>query len=125
MRGRLTKIGVMVLVALSSVGCVKEKENPPVYIWGNYQYTSSAYGMFHESQEIVDKHLQEIENIINNSNEKGQRVAPGIYAEYGQMLYESGRKSDAKRYFVLEKNTYPESAVFIDRVLIKLYGEGV
>jgi hypothetical protein len=74
-------------------------------------------------KEILEKHILELEKIIVDSEEKKQRVAPGIYAEYAQLLYETNKLSDAKKYFLLEKQTYPESSIFIDRVLKKLYGE--
>ena len=123
MRNFFTVSSIMVAVVIMSSGCVKEKKAPPLYVWGNYQYTSSAYGMFDKNPEVVDRHLQELEVIMNDSDAKDQRVAPGIYAEYGQILYENSKRSDAKRYFLLEKNTYPESSLFIDRVLIDLYGD--
>jgi len=39
-------------------------------------------------------------------------------------LYETGKKEDAKRYFMLEKATYPESSTFMSQIMKKLYGEG-
>jgi hypothetical protein len=74
-------------------------------------------------KEVLEKHIIELEKIILDSETKQQRVAPGIYAEYAQLLYETNKPSEAKKYFLLEKQTYPESSIFIDRVLKKLYGD--
>ncbi len=76
------------------------------------------------NKEVLEQHTAELKKIIDESETNKQKVAPGLYAEYGQILFETGKKEDAKRYFFLEKTTYPESATFIDQVVKKLYGEG-
>lgn len=102
-------------------GCNQEVKS--LYVWGDYTKSSSEYGMKGHEKEVLEKHLTVLKNIIDESEQKKERVAPGIYAEYAQILYETNKKEDAKRYFILEKQTYPESSRFIDRVLAKLYGE--
>ena len=102
-------------------GC--QKAQPPLYLWNNYVKTSSEYGMNGHEKKILEEHLLELKEIITQSNESKQRVAPGIYAEYAQMLFETNKTLKAKKYFLLEKETYPESSIFINRVIKKLYGE--
>jgi hypothetical protein len=115
-------ISLSLLIIFIFSGCGKTVQ-PPLYNWGNYVKSSSDYGMNGHNKEILEKHLLELEKIITESNEKDQRVAPGIYAEYAQILFETNKKEKANKYFLLEKTTYPMSSQFIDRVLIKLYGE--
>jgi hypothetical protein len=117
--------GVLLFLVTINSGCATTATKPPLYVWGNYQYTSTAYGMFGEKKEVLAKHTQELEKIIGESNANNQRVAPGIYAEYGQLLYENNKKMEAKKYLLLEKSTYPESTRFIDLVLVKLYGDKI
>lgn len=117
----VTNISLLSILLLLFTGCGKTVQ-PPLYTWGNYVESSAEYGMYGEKKEVLEKHLSELEKIINESEEKNQRVAPGIYAEYGQILFETNKREKAKKYFVLEKNTYPSSSQFIDRVLKKLYG---
>jgi len=105
------------------IGCVQPQ--PPLYHWGNYVNSSANYGMNGHKKEVLEKHVSELESIINESEAKNQRVAPGIYAEYAQLLFETNKKEDAKKYFVLEKQTYPESTKFINDVTFKLYGEKI
>jgi hypothetical protein len=121
MRNFLTISSISIIILLFT-GCGQTVQ-PPLYNWGNYQYTSTAYGMYGERKEVLEKHITELQKIINESEAKNQRVAPGIYAEYGQILFETNKKAKAKKYFILEQTTYPESTIFINRVLIKLYGE--
>jgi hypothetical protein len=103
------------------IGCVQPQ--PPLYHWGNYINSSANYGMNGHEKEVMEKHILELETIINESEAKNQRVAPGIYAEYAQLLYETNKKEEAKKYFALEKQTYPESTKFINGALTKLYGD--
>jgi len=116
------QIPIFILLISFFIGCQKAPE-PTLYIWDDYTNTSTEYGMNGQEKEVVEKHAQELNKIIKESEEKDQRVAPGIYAEYGQILFETSKKEEAKKYFLLEKKTYPESTQFINRVLNKLYGD--
>ena len=112
----------MLVAVLVLSGCGKQVA-PPLYSWGNYVDSSTNYGMNGHEIEVVDQHLAELRKIIDESNAVNQRVAPGIYAEYAQILFETNKKENAKKYFLLEKQTYPESNQFIDLVMAKLYGD--
>lgn len=109
--------------ALLFAGCANTPQ-PPLYSWGDYVKSSTRYGMDGHNKEVLEQHTAELKKIIDESETNKQKVAPGLYAEYGQILFETGKKEDAKRYFFLEKTTYPESATFINQVIKKLYGEG-
>jgi hypothetical protein len=114
-------LAIAIIIMFLLTGCGQTVQ-PPLYNWGNYVKSSSDYGMNGHNKEVLEKHLLELEKIITESNEKDQRVAPGIYAEYAQILFETNKKEKANKYFLLEKTTYPISSQFIDRVLTKLYG---
>jgi len=118
---RALGLSAVAMTAILFTGCGKQVQ-PPLYMWGDYVNSSAKYGVSSGDKEVLEKHLQELEKIINESKAKDQRVAPGIYAEYAQLLYETNKKELAKKYFLLEKQTYPESSIFIDRVMVKLYG---
>lgn len=115
-----------IILSLSAVlflaGCTNAQQ-PPLYSWGDYVKSSTRYGMDGHNKEVLEQHSAELKKIIDESEMNKQKVAPGLYAEYGQILFETGKKEDAKRYFLLEKTTYPESATFINQVMKKLYGE--
>ncbi|RXJ91836.1 hypothetical protein CRV01_01720 [Arcobacter sp. CECT 8983] len=116
-------IFLIILLTLFFIGCGANKQIPPIYTWNNYVESSSEYGVKGHEKEVFEKHVAELQKIILDSKEQHKRVAPGIYAELGQLLYQSGKKAKAKEYFILEKTTYSESTVFMDRVIAKLYGE--
>jgi len=119
---KIFSYSLIVSTMLIMSGCGKEV-TPPIYKWSEYSYTSVAYGMYGDREVIRQKHQDELSKIIEQSKSANKKVAPGIYAEYAQVLYESKNKLEAKKYFILEKETYPESTIFINRVLVKLYGD--
>lgn len=120
----MKKLQILAFIALAIFisGCQQNKQ-PDLYIWNDYNKTSLLYSNNNHDKEILEKHVAELEKIITDSEAKDKRVAPGIYAEYAQILFETNKKEEAKKYFELEVKTYPESKIFMDRVMSKLYGE--
>lgn len=108
-------IGVLIVTILFA-GCGPQPK-PPIYHWGSYTKSSSDF--FHGEGEpgALQKHKDVLEEIINTSESNNQRVAPGLYAELGQLYYQLGQKEKAIGYLEKEKTTYPESSKFIDRIL--------
>ena len=96
------------LAATLLSGCATK---PIDYYYGNYEKT-----YYHSKKDgtpsSIAKYKESLEDIIKTSGEKGLRVPPGIYCEYGYLLAKQG-SSDADRYFNLEVTTYPESARFV------------
>jgi hypothetical protein len=103
------------------VGCAQQQT--PTYNWHNYSTASVTYGKNIGSKEYTQAYIDELNKIINDSTHSSGRVPPGIYPELGQILYTQGKKEEAKGYFIKETELYPESKVFISRVMEKLYGK--
>ncbi|MCK5160943.1 MAG: DUF4810 domain-containing protein [Candidatus Aureabacteria bacterium] len=89
-------------------GCASQ-----MYAWKNYE--SSLYKYYKDPTQ-KEKFIKNLEKIIKKSERKG-KVPPGIYAEYGYMLYESQRYPDAIVYFQKEKNLWPESQCFMNKMI--------
>lgn len=47
-------------------------------------------------------------------------VPPGLYAEYGYMLYRTGKKEEGLSFLRTEIKTYPESEKYISRIIKQL-----
>jgi hypothetical protein len=101
---RLTSI---VAIAISLTACAI----PPKYSWGNYD--RSLYNYYKDSTKLAE-HLTELESLIADAEKTGNKVAPGIHAEYGYLLQEQGRKTEAISQFEKEKSKWPESAQFMN-----------
>jgi len=105
-------IWLMLLSFFFFTACATQK---PMYTWGNY--SSSLYKLKkNPCEENLVKHKQVLLKIIEDSKENGLRVPPGVYCEYGYILMKEGKSDEALSYYDLEEKTYPESAVFIQRL---------
>ena len=103
-----------VVVSLLS-GCVV----PTQYYWG--QYENQVYLMY----KAPDKATAEIQVIVLESDIEVARsedkpLAPGFYAHLGFLYFQLGQLDDARRSFEIEKSTFPESSVLMDRFIEKL-----
>lgn len=105
---------LMAAVALLS-GCVA----PTQYYWG--QYENQVYLMY----KAPDKATAEIQVIalekdIEVARSEDKPLAPGFYAHLGFLYFQLGQLDKARRSFEMEKSTFPESTVLMDRFIGKL-----
>jgi len=92
---------------LSLTSCVST-----TYDWKNYD--GKLYRFY--SNQDINELLLSLEQIIK-SGEAKDRVPPGIYAEYGYLLYETGKYEESIVYFEKEQNLWPESAVLMQKMI--------
>ncbi len=86
---------------------------PPRYEWGSYE--DSLYQYYKDPSKAGD-YLEVLAKATKAGDATG-RTAPGVHAEYGYMLLSVGRQADATAEFESEKRLWPESAVFMDRMI--------
>ena len=67
-------------------------------------------------QEQIGK----LEKDIEKAKAKNAAVPPGLYAHLGLLNLNINNGPRAVQYFELERQTYPESAVLMDRLLKKM-----
>ena len=82
----------------------------------NWFLSKVKNGEFDEYPARIN-HENSLREIIEKSDEKGIRVPPGIHAELGNLLSESNRTDEAIAHFEVEMSIYPESKVFLERLL--------
>jgi hypothetical protein len=99
------------VVMLSS--CVSQV---PLYTWDKYETRSYNY-LKNSDEESTQELIETYQKIINK--QKGSRgvVPPGIYADYGYVLLQLNKTEEGKALLLKEVALYPESKVFIDRIL--------
>lgn len=102
-----------ILPFLFIFGCATQE---PLYYWGNYSQTLYKYKKL-PKEETLEAHKASLIAIIEASNQKNKRTPPGICCEYGYILLQEGKIQEALSYFELEERAYPESKVFIDRLI--------
>jgi hypothetical protein len=109
----LRLILLLVLAALAT-GCVQTQK--PMYHWCNY--SDSLYACKkNDGAETMAQHQAVLEKIITESKDKNMRVPPGVCAELGYLYSAQNRSREAIGLFEQERQTYPESAILMDRLI--------
>lgn len=63
--------------------------------------------------------MKTYEKMIERFESGRSKLPPGIYAEYGYFLVASGKTDEGVEMFQKEKQLYPQSHVFMDRLIKK------
>jgi hypothetical protein len=91
-----------------------------MYNYGDY----SASYYKHKKQATPETRqalMVSMEKAINDVNKsKSGRVSPGMFANLGYMYLENGANQKAISLFEKEKETYPESTHFMERIIAKV-----
>jgi len=108
------------IVAILFVGCTHPEAPKPLYNYGDYgkSYYDYKKTMTPESTLAFQESIQKAIDGVDGSSSR--RVPPGMYANLGYMYLKSGKPNEAKDYFKKEKSTYPESTLFMDRMIKKI-----
>ncbi|MDR2086484.1 MAG: DUF4810 domain-containing protein [Dysgonamonadaceae bacterium] len=111
---------ISALFVLLLASCVSVPK--PLYTWGNYQERTYAY-----IKDATDKSQEELLNtyqkLIDKQDGSRKTIPPGICADYGYLLYKQGKTQEGLALLEKEIALYPESAVFISRIIKKLKDE--
>ncbi len=84
-----------------------------LFYWGDYE--DSLYQRYIEHDPAqAEIYLRET---IVEAEQNQYRVPPGVYADYGFMLYRRGDKPAAIAYFGKEQETYPESSALMTKLI--------
>ncbi len=106
------------LVCLSiSVGCAK-----PLYYWGNYE-NSLVQRYEDTSEEGQLAAFGILQQTVYEAESKNGRLAPGVYADYGYLLFKRGYPKEAIEFFKKEADLYPESKYFMDSLISRIQGK--
>jgi hypothetical protein len=105
--------GKLLLAAMAALflgGCAVQSK----YAWGSYE--PSLYSHYKNPAQM-DAFAEALAKTIGDAEAKGQKLAPGIYAEYGHVLQQQGKLTEAATYYRKEKNAWPEAATFMDTMI--------
>lgn len=111
------KIKVLaVILCIGLVGCTTV--SPGGYYWGKYSYTYHDL-LKNPGETTRAAHEATLMDIITKSKEKDLRTPPGIHAELGNLLSDADKNDEAVAQYQAERDLYPESAIFLQRLLVK------
>lgn len=90
-----------------------------LYSWYGYEDATYQFSK-RQTEELKEKVLAQYQRLIKE--QKGARgvVPPGMYAEYGYLLYKTGKKEEGIGFLKQEIEQYPESEKYISRIIKQL-----
>ena len=106
----LARITIICALAATVAACAP----PPKYAWGSYE--SSLYS-YYKTPADKTEFAQHLADSISSAESTNKKVPPGLYAEYGNVLLESGNGPQAIVFFQKEKQTWPESKLLMDTMI--------
>jgi hypothetical protein len=113
-----TKVSLLILSAsLTLAGCA----HPPatMYQWGSYE--EQVYAMYSDPGKVpIEDQIQGLEKDIELMKASNGAAPPGFHAHLGYLYYQSGKPAQAMQSFATEKALFPESAVYMDRLMARL-----
>jgi hypothetical protein len=113
----LARAAVGALGALVLAGCVSRPVT--MYSWGSYE--EGIYASYSARSDYpVEKEITELEADYQEARSTNTRMPPGWHAHLGYLYYQTGKPEQARQEFMSEKAAYPESTVFMDRLLKNL-----
>jgi hypothetical protein len=88
----------------------------PLYTWGKYEDASYSY-LKKNDEKSTQQLIEAYQKIIDEQKGSRKTVPPGIYADYGFILIQTGKTKEGKALLEKEIALYPESKVFVERIL--------
>lgn len=112
----MKKLMVIAAAAMLLASCTTQQ---PLYSWYDYEDATYQYSK-KRTDELKLKVLEEYK--LLTEKQKGTRgvVPPGLNAEYGYMLYMTGKHDEGLALMKKEIELYPESEKYISRIIKQL-----
>jgi hypothetical protein len=102
---------LLLAFALAAGGCASPGPRS-YYHWGN----ETLYQHYHAPQER-QAWVEGLKTTILEAEQAGDKIPPGIYAEYGYALFEEGETGPAIVYFRKEQALWPESRFLMEKMV--------
>jgi hypothetical protein len=111
------RAGALLLLLLLA-GCAA----PTLYSWGHYE--TVVYATYAKPGAVPpERQIELLEQDYQKARSENKLVPPGFHAHLGYLYFQIGRLDEARRELETEKARFPESALFMDRLLAGLGGK--
>ncbi len=104
---------------LALVGLLSGCATPTLYSWGHYEelvYVSYAA----PGKVSPEMQVEKLEQDYQKARAINKRMHPGFHAHLGYLYFQLGKVDQALQEFATEKAEFPESTVFMDRLISNL-----
>jgi hypothetical protein len=95
-------------------GCASAPQSR--YEWGSYEEVVYASYLSH-TDVPAEKQVETLEKDYQVARSANRRMPPGWHAHLGYLYYQLGKADQARQELATEKAEFPESAVFVNRLL--------
>jgi hypothetical protein len=115
MSSRKTLLFLSLAVTALVTGC----QSPDTYYWGHYE--NLVYIAYTKPDKATPElQAQLMEEDMHKAVSTNKPLPPGFHAHLGNLYYQMGKPDLALQEFQKEKMQFPESAVFMDRLIANL-----
>lgn len=90
-----------------------------LYSWYNYEDVSYQYSKA-QTDKLQENLLEQYSKMQSRQNGSRKMVPPGLCAEQGFLLCKLGKTDEGLELLKREIELYPESSVFISRIIKQL-----
>lgn len=113
------KISSKIIALITILTIFSSCSSSSKYYWGEYE--NIIYTQYQEPGKAtpeyqIEKMLADIQKAAGDH----KALPPGFYAHLGSQYLQIGNAAGARKYFIAEKNAFPESTVLMDRFLKKI-----
>lgn len=113
---KVVQKGWLLVVMVGLAGCASPKT---LYSWGHYE--TLLYTTYRSPDQVPPElQIEQMEQDVQQARSTDRPLPPGFHAHLGSLYYEVGKTDAARQEFETEKAEFPESAVFMDRLLAGL-----
>jgi hypothetical protein len=93
--------------------------SPTIYTWGTYE--DLIYSSYTSPGKVPPElQVEKLEQDYQKARATNKRMPPGWHVHLGTLYYQLGKMDQAHQEFQTEKAEFPESAVFVDRLLTNM-----
>ena len=90
-----------------------------MYSWGSYE--DLIYASYVSPQDLpAERQVELLEKDYQVARSANQRLPPGWHTHLASLYYQIGKPDQARQELLTEKAEFPESAVFVDRLVANL-----
>ena len=112
----MRKIFLLAIVVLALASCETQQT---LYSWYNSEDATYQYTKRLTDDKLKDA-IKQYDRVVKKQRGVRKAVPPGANAEYGFLLYKTGNKEEGISLLKAEIESYPESEIFISRIIKQL-----
>ncbi|MDR0891760.1 MAG: DUF4810 domain-containing protein [Mediterranea sp.] len=109
----------LLIVAVAALTLASCGSSNALYSWYGYEKATYRYSK-RQTDELQAALLQQYQKLISKQKNLRKVAPPGMYAEFGYLLYKTGKKGEGLNYLRQEIALYPESETYISRIIKQL-----